>query len=73
MLYMNIGIVVGCILLFSLLICYPKLFYAYTFTSFLILLGFAFYLLKTINDRIDSIITEYPSDPALSTSQILSD
>lgn len=73
MLYMNIGIVVGCILLYSLLICYPKLFYAYTFTAFLVLLGFAFYLLKTINDRVDSVTAEYPSDLNLPSSQLLSD
>lgn len=73
MLYMNIGIVVGCILLFSLLICYPKLFYAYTFTAFLILLGFAFYLLKNIKDRVDSIKASYPSDTVLISSELLLD
>ena len=55
MIYMNIGIIIGFILLFSLLVCYQKLLYAYIFTAFLLLLGFAFYLLKTIKDRVGSL------------------
>lgn len=52
MLYINVGILVGLIFLFSLLICFQKLVYAYILITFLLLLGFSFYLLKSIDVRI---------------------
>lgn len=52
MLYANVGILVGMILCFLLLICYPKLIYFYIFLAFLVLLGFSFYLLKSIETRV---------------------
>ena len=73
MTYMNIGIVVCLIILFSLLICYPKLTYLLTFLSFAVLLGFAFYLLKTITDRVNSLTALYATDSFLATSQFISD
>ena len=73
MTYMNVGIVICLIFLFSILICYPKLTYLLTFLSFGILLGFAFYLLKTITDRVNSLTALYASDTLLATSQLISD
>lgn len=52
MLYANVGTVVGIIFCLLLLICYPKLLYLYTFVGFLVLLGFSFYLLKSIEQRV---------------------
>lgn len=52
MLYTNVGVLVGIILFFLLMICYPKLLYFYILLTFLILLGFSFYLLKSIEQRI---------------------
>jgi hypothetical protein len=52
MLFSNVGILVGIILCFLLLICYPKLIYLYVFLAFLVLLGFSFYLLKAIDLRV---------------------
>lgn len=72
MIYSNIGVIVGVILLFSLAICYGKLIYAYIFIAFLLLIGFAFYLLKTIKDRVDSLILQYATDSNLSNSELLS-
>jgi uncharacterized membrane protein YedE/YeeE len=71
MLYMNIGIVIGLILLYSLLICYHKLVYPLIFLGFALLLGFAFYLLKTIKDRVDSLTVQYASDPNLPNSLLI--
>jgi hypothetical protein len=73
MLYINVGIVVGIMILYSLIICYQRLIYGYIFASFFLLLGFAFYLLKTINDRVSSLTIEYANDPGFSSSQLLSD
>ena len=70
---MNIGILTGLVLLFSLVICYRKLICLYIFLSFGLLLGFAFYLLKTITDRVGSLTSQYSSDTGLSTSQLISD
>ena len=52
MLYFSVCIIAGTFLIFVLIICYQKLIYIYVFTTFLILLGFSFYLLKNINFRI---------------------
>lgn len=52
MAYANVGIFVGIVLCFLLLICYPKLAYFYIFLGFLILLGFSFYLLKSVEQRV---------------------
>lgn len=52
MLYTNVGVLVGIILCFLLMICYPKLLYFYILSTFLILLGFSFYLLKSIEQRV---------------------
>lgn len=71
MVYMNIGVVIGFVLLFSLLICYQHLLYVYIVSAFLILLGFAFYLLKTIKDRVDGLTSEYASDSGLPSSQLI--
>ena len=73
MLYMNIGIVISLILLFALLICYQKLIYLYIVLAFALLLGFAFYLLKTIKDRVDSLTLQYAADASLPSSQLISD
>ena len=73
MIYMNFGIVTGFLLLFSIIICFRKLVYLYIFLSFGFLVGFAFYLLKTITDRINSLTTEYATDLALPSSQLISD
>jgi len=73
MLYMNFGIVVGLIILFCIVICCPKVVYPYIFSAFGILLGFAFYLLKTIKDRVDALTALYSSDTSLPTSQLISD
>lgn len=54
MLYINIAIIIGVILLFILLICIPKLVYFYIFIAFLLLLGFSFYILKSIDRRIQA-------------------
>lgn len=53
MLYVNIVIVVCLCLFILLIICVQKLIYAYTLLSFLIMLGFSFYLLKSIEVRVD--------------------
>ncbi len=53
MAYVNVGIFVGIIISFLLLICYPKLAYFYIFLGFLVLLGFSFYLLKSIEQRVN--------------------
>ena len=73
MIYMNFGIVTGFLLLFSIIICFRKLIYLYIFLSFGFLVGFAFYLLKTITDRINSLTTQYATDLALPSSQLISD
>ena len=73
MIYMNSGIVAGFTLLFSLIICHQKLIYFYIFLAFGLLLGFAFYLLKTISDRINSLTAQYSSDTLLPNSQLISD
>jgi hypothetical protein len=73
MLYMNFGIVVGLIILLGMVVCCPKVVYPYIFIAFGILLGFAFYLLKTVKDRVDSLTTLYSSDTSLPTSQLISD
>lgn len=52
MAYANVGIFVGIVLCFLLLICYPKLTYLYIFLGFLTLLGFSFYLLKSSELRV---------------------
>ena len=49
------GVVIGLIFLFVLLVCFRKAVYFYIFTSFVLMLGFAFYLLKATNDRVESI------------------
>ena len=71
MVYMNIGVIIGFILLFSLLICYQKLLYLYIFAAFALLLSFAFYLLKSIKDRVDSLTAEYSSDTSLPESAFI--
>ena len=52
MLYTNIGVVSFIIFAFLLLICFPRLTYFYMVLTFLILLGFSFYLLKSIELRV---------------------
>lgn len=54
MLYINVGILVGVMVLFILLICFQRLVYLYIFLTFVLLLGFSFYLLKSINLRIQN-------------------
>ena len=71
--YMNVGIISGFVILFSLLICFQKLIYFYILLTFGFLLGFAFYLLKTIDDRITSLTTQYATDTSLPNSQLISD
>lgn len=73
MLYVNVGVVIGIIMLFCLLICLRKLVYFYIFSSFLLLLGLAFYLLKSIKDKIDSLKILYTADSNFSTSFLLAD
>jgi hypothetical protein len=53
MLYANVGVLVGVVLCFLLLICYPRLIYFYIFLAFIVLLGFSFYLLKSIEQRVN--------------------
>lgn len=48
---MNIGVLVGCLLIFSLLVCYPKLVYPLFFLAFALLLALPFLLLKNNQDR----------------------
>jgi hypothetical protein len=73
MLYVNVGVVVGIIILFTLIICYRKLVYFYIFISFVLLLGFAFYLLKSINDRVAYYNNQYLTDGNLKNSLLLSE
>jgi hypothetical protein len=53
MAYANVGVFVGIVICFLLLICYPKLAYFYIFMGFLVLLGFSFYLLKSVEQRVN--------------------
>lgn len=73
MVYVNVGIVVGILMLFTLIICYRKLVYFYMFASFVLLLGFAFYLLKSINDRVTNYSNQYSSDENFKNSLFISD
>jgi len=52
MLYINVGVFAGIILLFLFLICYQKLFYLYIVILFFSLLSLAFYILKSIEIRV---------------------
>lgn len=73
MLYVNVGIVVGTLILFTLIICYRKLVYFYIFISFVLLLGFAFYLLKSINDRVTFYNNQYSADANLRNSVLMAE
>lgn len=73
MLYVNVGVVIGIIFLFVLLICFRKLVYFYVFVTFVLLLGFAFYLLKSINDNVSTLILSQSGDSYFPNSQLLSD
>ena len=72
MLYVNVGILVGTLLFFILIVCYRKLVYFYIFLSFVLLLGFAFYLLKSINDRVTVYNNMYSSDSYFKSSLLIS-
>ena len=52
MLYINVGIVIGLIVLFLLLVCYQALIYFYIVSMFVSLLALAFYMLKSIEIRV---------------------
>ena len=52
MLYINVGIVIGLIVLFLLLVCYQALIYLYIVSMFVSLLALAFYMLKSIEIRV---------------------
>ena len=53
MLYINVGVLLGIIVFFLLLICYQKLLYLYIVILFFSLLSLAFYLLKSIEIRVN--------------------
>lgn len=72
MLGINFSIVAGLVILFSMLICCSKLIIGYIFIAFGLLVGFSFYLLKTIKDRVDSLTVQYSTDSTLSNSQFIS-
>jgi hypothetical protein len=49
MAYVNVAVTIGVIFSILSLICVQKLLYLYIFLTFLFLLSFSFYLLKSIN------------------------
>jgi hypothetical protein len=51
-LYTSVGVLVGSIMLFGVMVCCPGLVYGFILVTFAILLGFSFYLLKAIQLRV---------------------
>lgn len=68
---MNIGVVVGLLVIFSLLICYPKIAYLLFFSAFALLLTLPFLLLKNSQDRTSSLLLQYASDTSLASSSFI--
>ena len=69
-LYTTVGLVVGIMLIMGLLTCLRKFIYIYIFLMFGFLLGFSFYLLKSIDNQQQTLITAgYQSGSYLLTSQ----